>query len=525
MAILGAALYLRLFYQPAVSIVLTSPTNISLYPYQLAEIPIKVLNNGGTPIRNMSIGVYVNSTLNTLYKVTLPPGKFVFLNFTYVPSFNSTFEITAVADPGRLYDIIDRPLARSTTYLHVAKAEEPSAYAMLPAGNIVAEKIEHLNAGGYALASYLNATYGLTRIKLTNVSYFNNFLDSILQYVLTNVRQLAAADATYANGTSASAVWIMGFLSPNLTNTAALINGLKAENISVAGKQVTVVYFPNDTTLCSYYSQGWLKMLLARPGNCTSMLSAKRASSVLLSSFYSNTAIANAINLGNYSLVTPEGEKAGAFALLDNASFLYSTISSNSLAYEEPVCYGLITNTSNVSYCSQYLFPKNNTFVGTNALMRTTAYIGNYNLSVFSLLSSSYLLQQVPINIGIIRGFEIEGKPLMFSSGITNMCSFNNTFSCSNVSFLNGNLYFSLKNLNSTLHILNASCYLLPPYKPKPVNVTLAKGQVVNMSIPCYDLGKSITGLALNLRLFVGIGYSINSTNHEIIGRAYIPIG
>ncbi|MGC9037124.1 MAG: hypothetical protein ACP5IK_00190 [Candidatus Micrarchaeia archaeon] len=525
MAIAGVALYLRLFYQPAVSIVLTAPTNISLYPYQLAEIPIKVLNNGGTPIRNMSIGVYVNSTLNTLYKVTLPPGKFVFLNFTYVPSFNSTFKITAVADPGRLYDIIDRPLAKSVTYLHVVSAEKPNAYAMLPSGNMIAEEIEHLNAGGYALASYLNATYGLARIKLTNVSYFNNFLDSILQYVLTDVKQLVAADATYANGTSASAVWLMGFLSPNLTNTAALINGLKAENISVAGKQVTVVYFPNNTTLCSYYSQGWLKMLLAKQGNCTSMLSAKHASSIMLSSFYSNTAIANAIALGNYSLVTPVGEKAGSFALLGNMSFLYSTISSNSLAYEDNICYGLITNVSNASYCSQYIFPKNGTFVGTNALMRTTAYIGNYNLSVFSLLSSSYLLQQVPINIGIIRSFGIEGKPLTFSSGITNTCSFNNTFSCSNVSFLNGNISFRLKNLNSTLRILNASCYSLPPYKPEPLNVTLAKGQAMNISVPCYDLGRVITGLALNLRLFVGIGYSINSTNHEAVGRAYIPIG
>ncbi len=524
-AIVGVTLYFRFLYQPAVSLVLTGPSNMSLYPYQLAVIPIKVLNNGNTPVRNMSIGVYVNSTLNTLYRVTLPPGKFVFLNFTYVPLFNSTFRIEAVADPGRLYDIIDRPLAKSLTYLYVMPVEKPNVYTMLPSGNIISEKIEQLNSGGYALASYLNATYGLNDIKLSNNTYFNNFLDSILQYVLTDVKSLASASATYSNGTSAYSVWLMGFISPNLTNTAALINGLKAENLNASGRNITLVYFPNGTTLCSYYSKGWLKILMITHGNCTSELAAKHTNSSMLSSFYTKTAIANAIALGNYSLVTPLGERAGSFALFDNASFLYSSISSNALAYESPICYGLLTNASNVSYCSQYIFPKNNTFIGTNALIRTTAYIDNYNLSVFSLLNESYLLSQVPINIGIINGFGIKGESARFSSGITNTCTFNSTFACFNVSFFNSSLRFQIRNLNSTLHIVNASCYLLPPYKPKQLNITVLKNQTADLEVPCYDLGNSITGLALNLRLYVSIGYTMNSAAHEITGRAYIPIG
>ncbi|MEM4034901.1 MAG: CARDB domain-containing protein [Candidatus Micrarchaeaceae archaeon] len=528
-AVIGIALYIRLLYQPTLSIVLSSDVTLPshTYPYQTLYIPITVLNNGHSPIKNMTIGVYVNGNITTYYHVTIPQGKEVLLNFTYAPSNAGNYTIEAIADPGRLYDIIDRAEAQTSINFTVLPAENTTPYLMLPKGNITEEGFAKINSAGYALASDLNATYGITDLKLTSNYTVNKFLDSVLKYVLNYISSLTFASAKYANGSSAYAIWLRGDISPNITNTAALINSIKSTNKSIDNKTVTFIRFSNSTSLCSYYSQGWIKMLVVNgKGTCTNVIQANKTSkisSINTSRFFKKMQIANSISLGNYSLVDNNASVSGTLAYFENVSLIYASIASINRSEENNTCYGLISTNNTDSFCNEYVFA-NATAKQTGAsLIDTRAYIGNYNISVYSLVNTSLLLDQVPINMRIIKGFNITGPSLAFVSGIKNTCLFNTTFACSNVSFYNSTISFRLENLNKTVKLNSITCYMSPSFKSTPVNKTLLSNETTNISATCYENGAMLSGLALNLHLNLIANYTINGKNETVLGTAYIP--
>ncbi|MEM3781614.1 MAG: CARDB domain-containing protein [Candidatus Micrarchaeaceae archaeon] len=524
-AIIGIALYVRLLYQPVLSIVLSSNASVqnNIYQYQTINIPIKVLNNGHAPIRNMTVGVYVNNNITTYYHVTIPQGKEAILDFQYMPDVPGNYTVEAIADPGRFYDIADRQAAQTSISFKALSPENATPYFALPKGNITEEAFAKTNSAGYAFASDINATYGITGLKPAN-NAVNRFLDSVLEYVLNYVSSVSFASAQYANGSSAYAIWLQGSISPNITNTASLINGIKSVNESIDGKTVTFVKLTNSTSICSYYSQGWIKILAFNgTGTCVGALQTGKLSNFSKSTFFERMPIANSISLGNYSLVGKNASISGTLAYLKNTSFIYASISSANSSNENNTCYGLITTNANESFCSEYIFAESKAMQTGTSLIDTRAYIGNYNVSVYSLVNTSLLLDQVPINIGVIKGFNLTGPSVSFVSGISSTCSFNTTFACYNASFYNSTISFHIKNLNKTVRLNSIACYASPSFKPVPINETLLSNETKNISVACYENGALLSGIALNLHLNLVANYTINGKNETALGTAYIP--
>ncbi|MGC8547689.1 MAG: CARDB domain-containing protein [Candidatus Micrarchaeia archaeon] len=526
-AIIGIALAIRFLYQPMISIRLSTNTGlIHAYPYQTIEVPITVFNNGNAAIKNMSIGIYVNNTFNMLYHITLPAGKELTILYNYTPAYPGTYTIQAVADPGRLYNIADRATAQTSTTAYVSPAENATPYSLLPAGNIVNQSVIKLDSGAYVFASYLNSTYGL-KMGLTPNSRINSFLNAVLGYVIYYIREIASASAQYKNGSQAYAIWLQGYVSPNMTNTAAVITGMKSENITRNGISVTFVSLGGNTTLCSYYSRGWIKILgYMGNGTCLSELNTSKITSIRLASFYNKT-MANATNIGNYSFVGKVGEISGDFALFANRTLMYATVSNSSVSKNSSnVCYGLINTFGNESYCSEYVFPVSTAhIVNGSSLIRTTAYINSYNASVYSLVNTSLIMDQVPINIQAIKGYGIKGGYLAFVSGIKSTCSFNSTFACSNVTWTNGTLGFRLRNLGSTARLNSVSCYMTPKAIPQTLNETIQSNSTIGINATCYESGAKMSGIALNLGLKLVLNYTLNNSTQQVNGTAYIPIG
>ncbi|MGC8629221.1 MAG: CARDB domain-containing protein [Candidatus Micrarchaeia archaeon] len=523
-AIIAAAIYIRLFYQPPISleISMNESTNLQRFPYQPIYIPITVTNTGSVPIRNMSIGVYVNSTLNMLYHVTVPPGKEVILKYSYVPVAPGNYTIEAAADPANLYNIEDRSLAQKSLSFTVFNPENAMPYSSLPLGNATSKGVMYLKTGGYVLSSYLNATYGLKNMKLTSITYVNAFLDSVLTYVIKYVKQFAGAYASYTNGSEAYSIWIQGYISPNITNVAARLSRIPSANLVKQGKNVTFVNLGNNTTICSYYSQGWIKMLVYKSqnnqSNCASELGLAKMQQMQLPALGTNAINANE-TLGNFTIENSTSFESGELAFI-NDSFVYSLASNSSL---NTTCFGLISSQGNESYCSEYVFPLVNETNGT-ALIRTAAHIGNYSIAVYSLINSSLLFNQLPVNIRIIKGYGVLGHYALFTSGIQNTCQFNSTFSCSNLTFENGEASFNISS-NETVRLNSVSCFTVPAALPNEINETLQSKTSKRLSVACYANGNKLAGMPLNLRLNFLVNYTISNTTRTGTGTGYIPFG
>jgi len=530
--VLGVLIYLRLFYQPAISLQVSMSIGAKgpFYPYETIPFVIHINNTGSAPAKNLTFGIYVNDTPTMIYKVTLPGHKATAITYNYTPIGAANYSIVAVADPGKLYNIQNRQLARASANITVYGAENAMPYELLPYGNITKETRLTLSGSGYITAAYLQRNYNITALSLTDISSADSFFASILGYVSSYIKEIAVANAQYANGSKASSIWLLGYISPNMTNAAARLTGKMAENMTIANKTVTMVKIGKNATLCSYYSKGWIKFLaFASNGNstCADMLQAKKANTTYSVPFENKTRIYNATLLGNYTEFSqPNKTGAGSLYLLSGTNTTMPSLVVASIFKNLQVnntCYGLISNIANKSYCSEYVFPVTKTFNSNDSLIDTFTGINSYNLSVLSLVNTSSITAQVPINIGIINSFGFSGNTIAFESGIKNTCSFNTTFSCSNVTFYNGTIAFSLSS-NKTAKLNSISCYEYPPSGLTILNKTISSGRAFQITTQCYDAGSVLSGMALNLHLRLMLNYTIDNKTQVLIGNAFIPI-
>jgi CARDB len=531
--IAAAALYFRYFYQQQISMGLVmngSSAGSFLYPYQNARLPISVYNYGSSPIMNMSIGLFVNGNLLTLYRVTLPAGKQTVIPFNYTPTVPGTVNITAEADPSRLYYLSSRKNTTSGILLTVLRPANATPYALLPSNGMILRHDLNLSRSGYAVDAYLYGAYNESEFAIVDNALIRNFLGPVLNLTASYISSIQVSDAKYGNGDKAYSIWINGYLSPSIFGTAANGMGVNANTVHSGVGNVTFVKISNGTTFCSWYSGGWNK-ILAYSGSmaCYQALGVGAGMT-------QNSAIANPVRgkltltgasvIANYTGVSGAANYAATLSLLGNSSFVYAKIANHTAVNN--VCYGLTANVNGMSFCSTYQIPVSGKIGGASSLMKTTAYAGTQNLTVMSLLNASLLSQQVQMNIGIIRSFNISGTPITFQSGLVNGCSFNASFPCTNVSFSNGTVRFALKNgIGNGIKLNSLSCYATAVLNPTstPVNQVVAAGATYNAMVPCYNYLGKISGIAYNLNLGLGLNYSVANVTHALSGNAYILLG
>jgi hypothetical protein len=531
--IAAAALYFRYFYQQPISMELqmSNPGAGSVsYPYQNTQLPISIYNNGGSPIRNMSIGIFVNGNLTALYKITLPAGKQTSIPFNYTAVEPGTYNITAVADPAKVYDVADRENATSGAVLSVTRPTNATQYMLIPSNGLLSRADLNLSRSGYAVDAYLYDTYNVSAFAMVSNQQINSFLEPILNLTAAYINNIHASTAKYGNGDRAYSIWISGYLSPSIFATAAQEHSLSTTAFLGGLGNVTIIKISNGTTFCSWYSGGWNK-ILAYSGSMTcyqalNESAAMRQNGTIATPTANQLGIAGASLLANYAGVSGATNYAATLSLLGNSSFVYARISNHTAVNN--VCYGLTESVNGISFCSTYLIPVSGKIGGENSLMKTTAYVGTLNLTTISLFNSSLLSQQVATNVGVIRGFNISGAPIAFQSGLVNGCSFNSSFPCTNVSFSNGTIRFALRNgMSKSIKLNGLSCYATTVPNPTSISVNqvIAAGATYNALLPCYNYLGKINGIAYNLNLGLGLNYSVANVTHAITGNAFILLG
>ena len=530
--VLAVALYFRYMYQPSLGIELSMNASAQgqLYPYQTSYLPIKAYNTGSAPITNMSVGIEINNNLTRLYKITLPPGKETVIYYNYTPKEPGNYNISAVADPGKLYNIADRSRTKAGADLQVLVPENAMPYGMLPSGNITSSGAYDVRGAGFIASSFLYGSYNISEFGLTSIRDANRLLYPVFNSVAYYIANLSVAHANYSDGSVAYSIWLKGYISQNITNTAAALYGINAMTADRNGKNITFVEMKNGTSVCSFYSKGWIKMLaFSGADSCLSALNSTGNATLAENPLYNKTVPKNTSIFGNFSDSTGEiGRTATLY--LENNSIIYSSITSND--GKNSTCsshrnYGVVSTYDGISFCSTYITQTSSSKNLSIALLETKAFVGNYNLSVLSLINVAKLSDQVPINIGIIRGFNITGQSIQFVSGFKNTCSFNtSSFGCDNATLSNSTLTFGLTdNAGNAIRLNGISCYELPPQLEIGLNKSMTSGSEASISVPCYNLGKSISGLTLGLNLNILLNYTIDNKTQTTLGSAHLTIG
>jgi hypothetical protein len=530
--IISVALYIRFFYQPTLTIALSSNNTVQslLYPYQKVMLSFGVLNRGGSAINNMSVGILVNGNVTSLYKVTLPAGKQATIYYNYSPTKAGSYNISAVADPGKLYNLEDRAGAQAGIEFTVQQPQDSAPEGMLPKSNITAISGENFTRAGYLLSSYLSNQYDMSGLALTNDGSLNNFITPVLNLTSYYIKNISVSDADYDGGSSIYSIWIKGYLSANIFSIAAAASNLKWNSTTTTAGTTTFVNVSKNTTFCSWYAGGWLKTLSVRgAGTCLGLLlptgtpSGNLSGGGISNTLYERIMIKNSSVIGNYSGMSGNKTYAAKTFFFTNTSFIYASISNNSI--KSGTCYGIISKFNGTDYCSTYLLPTSGG-IQSLSLIRTTAYVGTYNYTLLSLMNTSIVLRQVPIMGEIIDSIKTQGPSLAMTSGVVNTCSLNETFGCSNLAYNNGTVTYELTNrLNTTLNVKGAECYTVGSTIAFPINVTLGSFQSTNVSTACYGLTGKLSGFVIGQHLKLAINYTIANATKLALGTAFIPFG
>ncbi len=527
--ILAAALYLRFYYAPALSVYVgfnssASTALGSVYPYQKAVLEFEINNTGSTLMRDVGVGIYVNGNNTYVYGVTVPPGKSARIRYNYTPARSGAYNITAVVDPNRLYDISDRAFASRSVTLNVEKAAAAAPYTLIPANGIVARGASNYGISGLLLSDYVGAQYNLSIFNFSKINGLDNFMLPLLGVAASEVDRISVAYAFYGNATVYS-VWMDGYVTPRLLGVAAEGRNFSFSNLTVGGRNVTEVQITPNQTLCGWYSGGWLRTLTVEgPYTCLYLLngSAANLSAPISYQINNNTAFNGSDVVANYTRIYNNNASVAGLELFANSSLTLTSVTTNAIPYS--ACYGRVVTADNVSYCSSYIFPANAAEAfGPISMMRTTAYIGGYNLTALSLVNTSEFSAYVPVSIGIIKGLGISGNSVPFVSEVRNTCSFNETFGCYNLTYGNSSISFIVRNLdNRTVRLNSARCWYGSIGKATPLNASVAANSAAEVSTECYSYGNTISEIPLGLTLNLQLNYTLNKTTHATPGKAFV---
>ena len=510
--VIVGSLYLRYYYQPQISIsVKILPTN-SVYPYQIARIPISITNTGSATINNISMGVYVNGNITQTYKAYLPAGKQALVYYNFTPKTSSPYSLSVVVDPSRLYNIPDRQSAQNTTEFSPQVPQKPTPFSNFPANPPGGQDIFYMNPRGYIATLYFD---NFTKyFYLTGSNQANNFLYPAIDVFSSYINQIAVSHAYYSNY-SLTSIWINGYVTPAAFDAAAEGKGINVTKIG----NVSLVNLGNSTTICTQYSGGWTKlMVLLGNGNCTAYTKITN----------------NTLNLNNlyYSLRTRNSSLLNYSGYVDNLSFAGSITATQNALYAESIsyngvftntCYGNILNLSNTSYCLQELYQ------GNTILDKMSALKGEYNTTIWYIPTRNTTTQAFNTAINISKGYSFPGAKITYVSAYANKCAMGAGLLCSNPAFSSNSTTLKvslniLNQFNNTVTLNNIGCVILGNYTASEIATTVQHDRITTISFPCYNYGKVLNSsiIPLGVPLSLKLNYTYNGVTNNTYGYADI---
>lgn len=523
--ILAAALYVRFNSHPQISVMLnftSAVPNSTIYQYQKATLSLQVSNLGPT-VRDLPISIIINGNLTSVYNVSLSQGKGTIVELSHTFSSPGEYNFTAEADPANLYNLANRNKATSSEMITVLTPATPTPQKLFP-GNSIVFYHSNMTSLGYEISSYLDTNYSVGQMQLSDLVLVNNFMYRIFEIGGSYIANFSSAGADY-NGSKGYSIWFDGYLEPSVINAAAQAENLTVTNTTAGKEPVTMVMLSANTTLCSWYSSGWVKTF-SWQGNstCAEKMATEAQGTSRNNTLEKILAVPNgSIQIGDFYKSSPKGTRWGRLVVDNTSSIIYYSLWKNFT--ENHTCYGLTDTFNTSSYCSVYLLP-NSGLPGNTSLIRTTEYVGNYNLSVFSLTNSSMNpFGEVSKNIYLIQKVGLDGNAIKFTDGITNTCSFTGNLNCSSPTFGNSSISLNItNNFNSTIKLNAIGCFWNGIGPGSPVNKILQPGQSAEVTAGCYNDSKSITAIPLNLQLRLFLNYTENNVSKTVPGGALIVV-
>ena len=528
--IIAVALYIRFDYGPSISmkVGLTKygTATAAVYPEQELFFNVSINNTGSSPINQLGIDMLVNGNITNVYDASVPPGRVGYASINYTPPASGVYNVTVIADPGKLYNINDRQNTVATLVFTVSQLQKPQAYLLLPEGSASSVSTQNLNTLGFAWYSFLNSNYNISRFNVTGLPGLAGFRTA-LDYVGSYIENMSMAHAVYKNGSSVYSIWMnpgsyRNILPSNIIGISAEGINLTVHNETVGNISVTLVHLKDNESLCSWNSGGWIKMV-ASEGNGTcigmvndnsTMFSPKPIPGVkLVPPLISGFVIAN-------DTVVSGNIMSESYSAIFNQSIDFASVTED--LGTNSTCFGEISAVNNVSYCSSFVFPVNGT-EKPPYLIRTRANVGNYNLTLLWRTNYSLITSLVPKEISVLEGYNAIGSSVAFSNGIPPQCSIDK-FGCGNATYTDGVIRFRLLNLNATspVRLDSIGCVFLGATVPTTLNMTLPALGIANVSTTCYNQGKVATSLLTGMAFTLRLNYTESNTIHSVNGTAYV---
>lgn len=507
-AVIVGSLYLRYYYQPQISIsVKILPTN-AVYPYQITYVPISITNTGGSTINNISMGVYINGNITQTYKAYIPAGKQALVYYNFTPKTSNPYTLSVVIDPSKLYNIPNRQAAQNTTQISPLVPQTPSPYSNFPANPQGGQDIFYMNPRGYIATLYFD---NFTKyFYLTGSNQANNFLYPAIDVFSSYINQIAVSHAYYSNYSLAS-IWVNGYVTPAAFDAAAEGKGI---NVTKTGN-VSFMNLGNSTTICTWYSGGWTKLLVSLGGrNCTSYT--KLTNNTLNPNNLYYTLKTRNSSLLNYSGYVGNLSFAGSITATQNALY-FESLSYNGIP--DNTCYGNILNLSNTSYCLQALYQ------GNTIMDKISALKGEYNTTVWYIPTLNTTTQAFNYAINISKEYSFPGSKITYVSAYANKCDIGAGLLCSDPAFTSNattlKISLNITNpLNNTVTLNNIGCVMLGNFTTSGIGATVQHNKSATVSFPCYNYGKVLNSsiIPLGVPLSLKLNYTYNGAANTTYG-------
>jgi hypothetical protein len=523
----------------------------TLYPFQTSYLLLTITNNGKNYVKGMVVGIYINGSQETTYDVNMTPqsNKTVLLPHFYTVS--GEYQISAIADPGHVLNIPNRSAAQGSVLVDVAAPEAPDVFTSAPNSNITYTQTFSLLQEGLATALFASQYY--------NVSIFNQMTDlhSVVFKLLATfspyINAVNGADINYANSTNAYVLWMQGSVMPVHVMQEVSSMGLHTSNVTLNGTNVVFVKVSNNTSMCTYYQLGWTKLIyLTTPNSTASNSQATNSTTCLsiaarsyqptegnailtalksdkaLSKYQTKFQYLNSSDVG--SSLTYENGSIAALGISQNQYGFFSgyikqnvpPLATNALNL---TCIGLIYSSNSESVCTKYVLPTNSTATRNYAFLNTTEIGSDYNISLYSLVNSSYL-QGAHYSAAQLIGYVNASQSFAsWSTKFKSSCtSFNASFGCGLLSFnYNGNIaHLNITNKLGTQMTINRIGCFTPGsiYVNTTLDSRLAPGQSSNLTINCYSITMSSFSIMSNYNLLVN--FTTSSGTHIGVGELNI---
>ncbi len=514
----------------------------ALYPYNTTYFIINLTNLGSTPIEVLPFGFYVNGVEQNYTTYSIPAHNSIRIERNYTYTSNGIYTFSAIADPGEVIKLANRNDTKSIVTENVSKPEIANVYTSIPNNNIV--YTESFSGVGTAMfsSSLVSLVYNLP-VAYGMVGFDRNVNPTLMRDLYGYIASANGAYVKYANNTKAYSLWLSGTINPRLVDYVVSSFSYNVVETQSGGVGIGYVVLNKTTSICTSYAAGWTKIVeyynSSLPGTCSQIESntyVPSESNALLLALEANKNLAhyqsgliyvNSTPLGN--MLQYDGHNltlSNMFQISGIGTFIGSVglnakpISQNSV---NSTCLGLVYTTNNIDVCSTVLPQSNGAVNLSYGLVDSKMLTPNYNISMYSVVSSSELVAAHGNAANLMARLNVSGPTILWHTPFVNSCNLNTkSIACNfyKFNYSNDNLYLNITNLNySAIKLNNAGCNLASASTSK-LNYTIALNHTRQIILRCTAV--PIAGISAQTEYNLGINFTYNNHTMQVNGTVNI---